>query len=145
MKYFHKAVPRRKYIFSLVVSLLGGVSCSDPSGPSAQEIIGVWNWIESVGGFAGTRMTPEMIGRTEKLVFGLKGAYERYANGKLEARGRYWVERKRLASGVEVDMLKTDGRSFDAIVTFSSRDTLILNEYCMDCWKKTYVRVGESY
>jgi hypothetical protein len=65
-----------KHIKQLVIPIicLSFLMCAGRGKKGAEpdlshRILGKWNWVESVGGFAGVRLTPESVGYTKKYVF----------------------------------------------------------------------------
>ena len=129
-----------RHLLVIVPLILG---CQDETGPTNPQIVGTWSWIESRGGFVGDHITPQSGGYTKKVRFTLSGAYLRYRNDAVERQARYRMEQKKIGEWGSFDVLKVDGERTESIVSFRTRDTLKLSEYCADCWEYTYVRIGE--
>lgn len=120
--------------------MVGGVSCTKPSEPSTLALVGTWNWIESVGGIGGWRWTPQSEGYTKKIKFTLPNVVQEFRNNEMIFEGMYRVEKKSYGENKAVDVLIIPSR-IEQMIFYKSADTLILSEYCADCWQKTYVRV----
>lgn len=126
-----------------MIFLLGTGSCDsgdDIQLPPSPSLYGNWNWVESVGGFAGHRITPETQGYTVRYTFLLYGDFEEYRDNKPFVKSRYSVIRQVLGRDT-VDVLTFDHRpSMRNILRFSGDDTLKLTEYCVDCYQHTFIR-----
>ena len=133
---------RIRHLLLLAVLLI--ISCQDEMGPTNPQIVGVWNWIESMEGFAGQRTTPQTEGYTLKIRITLSGTYTLYKNDAVEKQARYRMEQKKFGEAGPFDVLIVEGdREMERTVSFRTRDTLVLTDTCIDCFQHTYVRIGE--
>ncbi|MBI3578888.1 MAG: hypothetical protein HY089_05685 [Ignavibacteriales bacterium] len=131
-------------IFALWFFLLGMNSCNpgdDIELPFSAALFGNWNWVESVGGFAPRKITPETQGYTVQYRFMLYGEFEEFRDDKPFVKSHYSVKRQQMGSSA-VDMLVLDHNpSVANVLRFLGNDTLKLTEYCFDCYQHTFVRV----
>jgi len=126
---------------NLILSLIILMSCSDQNEPVEQQILGKWEWISSVGGFAGTRITPATSNETQVIVFS-KEKIARYKNDSLISEKPYHIEQgKTVFSNKDQDILvEGDDNSGIRLVLKVSGDTLELANNFVDGFGHTYVR-----
>ncbi len=93
---------RIRYLPLAVLLIIG---CQDETGPTNPQIVGVWSWIESVGGFFGRRLTPQTEGYTLKIRITLSGTYTHYKNNAVEKQARYRMEQKKFGEAGPFDVL----------------------------------------
>ena len=130
------------FVFSVLAAGMNSCNVGDDIQlPFVPALYGSWNWVESVGGFAGRKITPETEGHTLRYTFLLYGEFEEHHDGKPFAKSRYTVKRQVLGRDT-VDVLTLDhSPSMLNILRFAGNDTLTLTEYCADCYNHTFVRV----
>lgn len=130
--------------FVFCVLVVGMNSCNvgdDIQLPFSPALYGSWNWVESVGGFAPRKITPETEGHTLRYTFLLYGEFEEHRDGKPFVKSRYTVTREVLW-GDTVDALVIDRVPLmKQILRFNGNDTLRLIDYCFDCYYHTFVRM----
>ena len=137
MKHVHK-------ILLLVGALLIGCSkITAPPEPQPQGIYGNWRWTQSVGGFAGTTITPATAGYTMRIVLRTDNFSEFYKNDTLQTITRFIIRRKKsLFSPDSVDVIHYEDttRFISQIISVVNSDTLALVDLCFDCYGHIYVR-----
>jgi hypothetical protein len=135
---------------SLIVILILGTTifgCSTgvaPTEPRLPDIYGNWQWVKSVGGFAGTTVTPATAGYTQRVVLKSGNTCEYYKNDTLMTTAQFAIYREKTSfSSDSVDVIHylAPVHFFDQIVSQAGSDTLALADLCMDCFKHTYVRI----
>ena len=116
---------------------------------SEKQIIGQWNWIESVYYYtvSGTPyvMNPDSLGYSVQIEFNEGGSFSTYRNSLPEGSGTYWFETIKYENGTESPLrLFTREDEYVKSVNFSiSADTLVLDETEVDGAKRVFVRAGE--
>jgi hypothetical protein len=117
---------------------------------SEKQIIGQWNWIESVYYYtvSGTPyvMNPDSLGYSVQIEFNDNGTFSTYRNSLPENSGTYWFETIKYENGTESPLrLFTQEDEYIKSVNFSlSADTLILDETEVDGAKRVFVRGGQG-
>lgn len=116
---------------------------------SLNKIFGTWEWVQSTGGYSGTRMTPASTGNSQTIEFNINGTYRWFKDDKRQGKVTYTItEDKSMMMGGTAYMI-TYGKSnvFDKnapgikqSVSFAGSDTLFLHDECYDCYGHTYVR-----
>ncbi len=100
------------------------------------ELTGSWEWVISVGGIAGTTLTPSSLGFSESLVFGHDWTFQHYRADTLIVESQYSVtEGDDLIIRYERSMFPFDEQ---AVIELS--DTLVLEDLCLDCFRRTFTR-----
>ena len=134
-------------LFVLSLPLLTA-GCSTQTGPSEfplEEIYGSWDWIKSVGGFAGETKTPSSTGYTMRLVFNTNGTFEWYRADTLMASARFTILRDECpcitSESVDIIHYADGGQLVNQEISLISSDTLSLVACCCDCYEDMYVRM----
>ena len=143
----------KSYFITLILITLICVTfmaCSNPAEPEGSldkstdisdtdKIIGRWQWVQSIGGIAGIRVTPESSGRSEMLVFDGTNL-KQYVNNELAVENNY-----RLGMGVTI--FSTDSIPvifLDDIISFGyyfeGNDRLVLYENFYDGFARHFVK-----
>jgi hypothetical protein len=113
---------------------------------SEKQIVGQWNWIESVYYYTVSGipyvMNPDSLGYSVHLIFKDNGSYETYRNFLPESSGTYWFETIKYDNGTESPLrLFTQEDEYVKSVNFSlTADTLILDETEVDGAKRIFAR-----
>lgn len=119
--------------------------CSKVTSPTEPvlDVLGNWNWVESVGGFAGRTMTPKSEGFTLRLVFKFDNRSEFYRNDTLSASTKFTISRQVIGSdSVKVISYENNPYMYKSqYITVVHNDTLILQDLCMDCYRHTFTRI----
>lgn len=140
MRKILKKLTKLIFPFFILTAVVIGIHCTQPVGPSALALVGTWDWLESMGGIAGSKITPKSVGYTKRIRFTLMSIYEEYVDGKRTFRGMYRLKKKIMWDERSVDILEVPGKD-DQFIRFTSRDTLILADNFADGWQKTFVRL----
>jgi hypothetical protein len=136
--------------FIPVIMLTLAFSCENKEdmglSGSEKQILGQWNWIESVYYYtvSGTPyvMNPDSLGYSVYMTFKEDGTFETFRNFIPESAGTYWFETIKYDNGTESPLrLFTREDEYVKSVNFSiSADTLILDETEVDGAKRVFVR-----
>ena len=125
-------------------ALLFAAGCKDGlTVPETQGLTGRWSWIQSVGGIAGRKDTPSSVGYTRTLVFSPDNTCAFFRDDSLLAVTAFVIRNDKTplsADGVDVIHYADSSRFMPQMFRFSSADTLILTDVCIDCFTSTYVR-----
>jgi len=98
------------------------------------KIIGSWFWLETFGGFAPTRTTPETTGYTIISVFEEDGTYKEYKNNKLYRQATFKISYENIWGDQKKEEILQKGSSiFKQAIYFFGKDTLLLRDTCIDC------------
>jgi len=114
---------------------------------SEKQILGQWNWIESVYYYtvSGTPyvMNPDSLGYTVHMTFNDEGTFATYRDFLPESSGTYWFETIKYDNGTESPLrLFTQEDEYVKSVNFSlTADTLILDETEVDGAKRIFYRI----
>jgi hypothetical protein len=129
-------------ILAIALCLVTCPGCGKKStGPGfLYPIVGEWSWVESYGGFAGLRLTPQSEGYTKRQVFGRDSSFLEYRNESLVFRGKYSISRKLVWDSDTAYVVEIPG-FHDQIIGFAGRDTLELTEHCLDCYEHRFCRL----
>lgn len=140
------------FVTSILIALIciTFVACSNPVEPEGSlnktayfsdndKIIGRWRWVQSIGGIAGMRVTPESSGRSEMLIFD-DNNLKQYVNDKLTVENNY-----QLSMGVTIFSNETIPVIYlDDILSFAyyfeGNDRLVLYENVLDGFARHFVR-----
>jgi hypothetical protein len=128
----------------LVFSFVLLFSCQevDLPTPESENIIGEWEWLESVGGISGTgQITPSSQGETRQLEFKKNGKFRYCRDDKKEDKGDFTITANSDSWG-EYLVLKLEGdETSKSGLSFLSSDTIQLVPVdCADCYSASYVR-----
>jgi hypothetical protein len=124
-----------------MASLCGMSSCKKDKSPASTSIIGKWRWVKSIGGIAGSTVTPKSTGYNLSEEFKADSTYKFFKNDSLIAQGKFSIVRNYKYSSTEtVDLLKMGFSSDDAFTI--RNDTLFTNNILIsDGFNTIYVRV----
>ncbi len=110
-------------------------------GDCTTKIIGKWNWIKSCGGFAGGCNTPESTHSKIVIEFTKDSVFKKYKNDTLLIETTFKVTRgKTIYSQNSAQLIELKNLMSESF-SFSTCDTLFLNDECYDCYGSTYVRI----
>ena len=111
--------------------------CDQKISPDS-DLVGSWTWISSSGGFAGSIQTPANSGDEISIEF-TKSRFKKYVNGVLKDDLRYSITLdESIYSTERLEIIKFSNgwrQSYSA-----TKDTLILNDECYDCYQYIYKR-----
>lgn len=139
----------KKYL--LILTVLFFISCdSDDSVRSAKkDLKGKWNWINSMGGFAGTVNTPETEKKTIILEF-TDTTVKTFVDGNLQSETKFQIQTHKSIYGGERKMIVTnydDDFTSEFLIKKSFEikdDELILSDECSDCYVSKYKRIKSN-
>lgn len=129
------------------VAMLGGCATA-PVSPGGNATVERWEWVSSVGGFAGRTTTPAEQGFRVRYAFGGDGTLVVTRTPGGETRTRFTTTEESGADGTtrtvvryadEVNVLAPPLR--EQFLRRVGRDTLVLSDPCADCFEHTFVRV----
>ncbi|PCJ63713.1 MAG: hypothetical protein COA58_15325 [Bacteroidetes bacterium] len=120
------------------------MSCKDvvlPT-PESENIIGEWEWVESVGGLSGLdRRTPESVRETYQLIFRDNGKYRYCIDNEKSDKGTYSIEEKVDSSSSYLEVSLHGDKSSTSILSFQTNDSMSLFPVsCTVCYNSVYVR-----
>jgi hypothetical protein len=118
-------------LFTFLILLLTLVSCRKDN----ESIVGKWIWVESTGGIAGSKSTPESTGTRIKLKID-DTQIRRYTDGTLSGTWNYTIKDDVTAGQ---SYLIIEGFSWEYTYTVDA-DYLVMTEQCFDCYSITYKR-----
>jgi hypothetical protein len=127
-------------IFTAVIFCSVG-SCNKDKLPASTSIVGKWRWVKSVGGIAGSTVTPQSAGYNLSEEFKADSTFKRFKNDSLIAQGKFSIVRNyKYSSSENIDVLKTGTPINEAFII--RNDTLFLNDvFISDGFSNTYVRI----
>lgn len=132
-------------ISAVVILILSSCSIADndaDQGDSSQEIeiIGAWNWLESIDGWTGRTVFPESAGYTQQLIFSEDGSFSHFRADTLAESGTYTLTKQ---DDHFILNYEIEGRevSPDQRVIFKANDLVELIYLCMDCPSSIYERI----
>jgi hypothetical protein len=137
----HGGEVRRNRVGRWVMVLMAAASgCGNATGPlSGDEIVGVWDWEESSGGFASTTITPESAGYTMTLEFTASGDVEMIREDVVASSGyRIVLTDDGNAERIEYDVSLLGFETQE--VTFVG-GRLVLTDPCCDGFTYRFARV----
>ena len=135
-------------IISICVSL---TACANPVIPEGSlskttdtsdnaKIIGRWQWVQSIGGIAGIRVTPESSGRSEILDFDDDNILRQYINDNPAVENNYRLGRDvTIFSNDIIPVIFLDG-TLSAGYYFENNNSLILYDNLYDGFTRYYER-----
>ncbi len=136
-----------KYLVVVAIGVLLLISCGCGKKSVKSEcfhpIIGRWFWVESFGGIAGIRITPESAGYTQIHVFQPDFTFLGYKNDTLIITAKYTITEKPVWGGDTAEVLQIEGQ-IEQIIGFKGNDTLGLGDYVVDGFNHVFVRVKED-
>jgi len=150
-KYGNSVMKINSLLYIPVIVLTMAFSCENredlsPS-ESEKQIIGQWNWIESVYYYTVSGipyvMNPDSLGYSVQIEFNGDGTYSVFRNSLPEDSGTYWFETIKYENGTESPLrIFTQEDEYIKSVNFSlSADTLILDETEVDGAKRIFYRL----
>ena len=135
----HSGITKLYVILTLVLITITCYSChkeSDETGNMAM-LQGKWNWVKSVGGFAGQTNTPTSTGSTAAVEFTADSIFSEYSNGKMLYKTGYKIVFDQKAN---YWLISFNNQRSGFYVSFINRHKLILWDYTSDAFESTYSR-----
>lgn len=146
MKSLRVLCPAILYLFILISGCKKNIVLPDES---LNKIFGTWEWVQSTGGYSGTRVTPKSSGSTKTIEFSKNGTYRWFKDGKRQGKVSYTIsENKSMLMGSnsfiitygKSNWLDKDAPEMQQSISFSGNDTLFLHDECYDCFGHIFVR-----
>jgi hypothetical protein len=127
---------------ALVFCSASSCNKNDDPGPSS-SLVGKWRWVKSVGGIAGTTLTPQTEGFTQTQVYGADSTYKMYRNNAIELENTFTVVKNYKQGDQTVDVLKINNNDVNRSAFVIRNDTLYTTDYLFisDGFSTVYVRV----
>lgn len=129
---------RLSTIIVIVVIALVFTSCVTNPENNTLTIFGYWQLVESTGGFTGETRTPESLGYHETIYFTKDSLIFRYRENQLIGAEHFHLFPGR-SKGV-ADTLAREDYYVRQIISYRTADTLVLTDYCTDCFRTVYAR-----
>ena len=114
------------------------LSCSTSVDAVNAELLGLWDWTSTSGGFAGTITTPEYTGTTRSLEF-TESMLRVCENGTLISEGTYRIETRLSTLFDEPREMLVQNGGFQQIIEVNSSQLLLIGD-CTDCFTSEYRR-----
>lgn len=140
----------KKYLKYVVVVVIGvllliSLGCGKKvvKSVSYHPLVGTWSWIESVGGIAGVRLTPESEGYTKTHVYSPDSIFLGFRNDSLMIVAKYSITRKLVWDKYMADVLQVD-EQIEKIIKFRGNDTLSLGDHVVDGFGHLFVRIKDD-
>lgn len=127
---------KNKLLFGLVSLFF--LSCSTSVEGVSVDLLGLWDWTSTSGGFAGTITTPESTGSSRSLEF-TETMLRVYENGTLVSEGTYRIETRLSILFDEPREILVQDVGFQQIIEVSSSQLLLIGD-CTDCFSSEYRR-----
>ena len=129
---------RLSTIIGVVVIALVFTSCVTNPENNKNTIFGYWQFVESTGGFTGETRTPESLGYHQTIHFTKDSLIFRYKDNQLVGVKRFHILPSR--DKFVADTLIREDYYVRQIISFRTADTLVLTDYCTDCYRTVYAR-----
>lgn len=130
-------------VAGLVLIAAAGFNCakqSSPTSPGESTYLGKWDWLKSMGGYAGWTLTPESVGYSQTLILAGSNVYQLYRDDLLLYNGLYsvsWEKRSWLTDTCFI--ISYENNPEEQIIIWHA-DTLELVDMCADCYQHIYTR-----
>lgn len=127
----------------MLLGLLTVTSCGLFGGEDFDEsmVYGQWEWISSTGGVAGETLTPDTPGFSEKqLYFTEDHRFSIFKAGTLSVSGFYTINTTSHNASIEYEANDDTVMAVQKIEFFTP-DSLLLRDYCFNCYRHTYRRM----
>lgn len=117
-------------------------SCGrDPTEVGISDVLnGNWAWIYSYGGYGGHYIYPDSVGYDKTVDFGINHIYREMVDDSTTYYERFRIEIKEVWNDPAYVVI-IENYPFELIIERVDMDTLVLNEYCSDCFSHTYIRL----
>jgi len=131
----------KKFNMLFILPLFLGCASSQTSSSKAPKIEGNWQWVETSGGFAGIKKTPESTHEIKHLQINKDSIYF-YENGELISTQPYKLQlsKSMISKQMEWKMNESERNVFISRVD----SFLIMKEDCYDCFSHKYVKMKEK-
>ncbi len=130
----------RQAIRWILVASLAGCGSTTTEPDLADQLVGDWSWLDSVGGIAGLTLTPETEGYAQSLTFYAAREVELFRDGVSQARTGF---SRYVGDDGGSDFIEYGEGLFGfptAGVVLIPGDTLLLIDPCCDGFLRRWVR-----
>lgn len=103
-------------------------------------VAGNWRWIYSYGGYGGQYIDPDSVGYNKSVYFGINHVYTEFVDDSVAVESPFAIELRQFG-GQSAYVLTIENQTIDLIIEKVNSDTLVLDEYCNDCYAHTYLRL----
>lgn len=124
---------------TIIISVIF-TSCSILGSDTKSELVGKWEWEHSTGGIAGHTISPDSANYSSLQITFTGYQFSYIQADTLAAKGSYSLAEKEDRLLLEYQPDRGDHMT-NQWVEFRTRDTLILNDRCFDCYKHVFTRV----
>jgi hypothetical protein len=131
----------RLLVYTLfALNVFCAVSCKKESTIHPAGINGKWRWVKSVGGIAGSTLTPQSTGNNFRDEFYADSTFKRFENDSLISQGRFSIIKNfNYTPSYKIDVLKIGSSNSGIIIR---NDTLYMTDlFISDGFDNTYVRM----
>ena len=137
-----KSLEIKSFIMAMIALCAIFVSCHrNPDKPDIGEtIIGSWRWVCSYGGYGGQYIFADSVDYQKFVSLDINSIYTEMVDDSVYYRQPYRIEKKEVW-GDTAEVIIIENYPFELIIDRVDRDTLVLNEYCNDCYTHTFVRL----
>ncbi len=141
------------FLFALVILSYSCKKKDAGTDSFKQQLIGDWDWVNSVGGIDGSTRTPVTDGRSKFIRFDSAGKCHSFIDGVETEAMNFTIkpgsdkkdgEESRIITFSKKDEAPNDKQGYSQHVMFRGKDTLILQDDCDDCFTNLYVRRNDA-
>lgn len=136
----------KKSILVLFLSMLLQCKCGPTRPDSNNEIFGSWNWEWSYGGLAGEYIFADSVDYYKSLIIDRNMTLIEMHMDSVVYSSSITVEKRIIGNADTADVIIVEDHPmfpspFWLIIDHASRDSLILTDYCLDCYTHKYIRM----
>ncbi|MBA8986468.1 hypothetical protein [Sphingobacterium cellulitidis] len=130
----------KKFRILYLIPLIMGCASNQGTSSKPPKIIGNWQWLETSGGFAGIKKTPESSNEIKHLQI-TKDSIFYYENGELTSAQPYKLKlTKSMLNNKDGWLLNENPHK---VFVQRQDSTLLMQEDCFDCFSHRYVKMKE--
>ncbi|MTI87182.1 MAG: hypothetical protein FH748_04350 [Balneolaceae bacterium] len=131
-----------KYLLFVSVIVLSSCSLFDNEQIDEPQLIGVWEWEESYGGFAGMHIHSDSVDYSMQLRLLASGKASWYKNGEKTQEYEVYRAKEGDLKGelIMKPVASTESAKIVKVIYEYDGATLKINDYCVDCYSYVFVR-----
>ncbi|MFQ6082023.1 MAG: hypothetical protein ACE5WD_01535 [Candidatus Aminicenantia bacterium] len=103
-------------------------------------VIGSWKWVESAGGIALIKITPETENKSKLIVFQSDQSYLEYINQSLVFKNKFTIRMKKTIFSEELLPVLEIPSRMDQVIYFEDKNTLYLKDNVHDGFDHKFIR-----
>jgi len=103
-------------------------------------ILGQWQWEKSCGGYTGGCIYADSVDYVVYVSFSADSVYRRVIDDSLVFEAKFHVTRDKLPNNDSADFLEIEDYFIRTVIEGLTEDSLILADYCIDCYTSCYSR-----